>query len=737
MTTELVPSSQRPVPLEHRKDLRAQRIDYRGVGSWVVKDPVGLRYNRLEPEQYAALQLLDGERNLEEIRDELQIQFPTAQFRLTDVQRLVTELHTKGLLHGRRWGQGEELVKQARAEKRKKFFSQFRNLLYVRLPGWDPEPVLNWLYPLVRWMFHPATLTIAVVLLAASWTLLAVQFERFSAMLPQFEQFFGWPNLIYLWATLGIAKIIHEFAHGLSCKHYGGECHEMGVMLLVFSPCMYCDVSDSWMLKNKWQRITIGGAGMVVEMFISAVAIFVWWNTRPGLLNHLCLNLFFVTTATTVIFNANPLMRFDGYFMLSDWLEIPNLRPKSEKMLREKFAWYCLGIEMPPDRSMPETGRGWFVLYAIAAAVYRWVVLFGILLFLYTVLKPYDLQSIGVTLALISVGGIVFNLGNNVYRVISAPRSEPMSVRKITVTLTILLAVVTGVLAVPLPLHVESAFLIEPHDVRHIFITTPGRLTDLNVEPGQRVAGQQVVARLTNEEQEDAYRSLLVQQSVQQIEVDLYHAVEDAAQEQLALEKLQGIREQLADYRRQLEQLTIEAPVEGTVIAPPRLPEPTLDTSQDQLKTWHGTPLDPENFGCFLQQRTHLLSIAPSDRLEAILVVDQADRNDLLVGQTVELKFDHLADRTYTGEIEEISDRHLEFAPEPLSNKMGGELPTVTDSQGRERLTSIAYQATVTLPSDTDLLKPGMRGKARFVVDRRSGGQWIWRYLRRTFHFRL
>ncbi len=737
MTTALVPSSQRPVPLEHRKDLRAERIDYRGVGSWVVKDPVGLRYNRLEPEQYAVLQLLDGQRSLEEIRDALQAEFPTDQFRLTDVQRLVTELHSKGLLNGRRWGQGEELLKKHRAEKSKKRKSQFRNLLYIRLPGWDPEAVLDRLYPLVRWMFHPATLVISGLFLVSSWILVAVQFDQFRAMLPQFEQFFGWPNLIYLWATLGIAKIIHEFGHGLTCKHYGGECHEMGVMLLVFSPCMYCDVSDSWMLKNKWQRMAIGSAGMAIEMVISAIAIFAWWNTRPGLLNHLCLNLFFVTMATTVIFNANPLMRFDGYFILSDWLEIPNLRPKADKMLREKFAWYCLGIETPPDSHMPETGRVWFVLFAIAAAVYRWIILFGILLFLYTVLKPYGLQSLGVTLAVVSIGGVIFNLLNNVYQLISAPRSEPMSVRKVTATLLILLALVGGALAVPLPLHVESAFLIEPQDVRHIYTSTPGMLKSLDVEPGQRVEQHQVVAGLRNEDKEDAYQELLVKQSVQETEIKLYRALDDAASEQLAVEKLQSIQEQIRDFEQQLAQLTIAAPIAGTVVAPPRIAEPTLDVADTGLKRWHGTPLDPENFGCFLEHRTHLLSIAPTERLEAILVVDQANRNDVAVGQEVELKFGHLADRTYTGTIEDISDRHLEFAPPALSNKMGGELSTVTDSEGRERLTSIAYQATVMLPSDTHLLRPGMRGRARFVVDRRSAAQWIWRYLRRTFHFRL
>ena len=147
--------------------------------------------------------------------------------------------------------------------------------------------------------------------------------------------------------------------------------------------------------------------------------------------------------------------------------------------------------------------------------------------------------------------------------------------------------------------------------------------------------------------------------------------------------------------------------------------------------------MDPKNAGCFLEERTHLLSIAPSDRLQAIVLVDQGDRNDMYVDQDVELKFQHLPDRTYKGKIADISKRYLEYAPGQLSNKLGGELATVTDSQGRERLQSIVYQATVLLESDAKLLKPGMRGQTRFSVDWRSAGDWLWRYIRRTFHFRL
>jgi len=735
--SSMVASSQRPIPLQMRNDLRIERIEYRGLGSYVIKDPVGLKYHRLQYEQFRVLELLDGMRSLENIRDDLAREFPMLTFGLIDVQNLIADLHEKGLLQSNRPGQGESLVKIKRKRRKDKIKGAFKSLLYVRLPGWDPERTLQWLYPRTRWLFHPWVVWICISLVCSSLLLITVQFNAFRSQLPEFQQFFGWPNLIYLWMTLGIAKIIHEFGHGLSCKHYGGECHEMGVMLLVFSPCLYCDVTDSWMLKNKWKRFTIGGAGMYIETIISAIAVFVWWQTGPGMLHHLCLNLFFVTTITTVIFNANPLMRFDGYYMLSDFLEIPNLRPKADKYLRDSFAWYCLGIESRPDPFMPETGRVWFLLFAVAAAVYRWVILFGITIFLYTVLKPYGLQSIGIAMAVVSIGGILFSMLMNCYRIISAPRIDPLSVPKISITVTILIFLTVGALLIPLPLHVESAFLLEPHNVSHVATVTSGRLAQFDVKPGQRVSEGDLLAHLENENKEDQLRALELEEWKLRIHCRTLSSMNDLTAEELALKRLDAVREQLQDFRGQMEALTVVAPISGTVVAPARIPEPKLDLSAHRLNTWNGTPLDAKNIGSFLEEGTQLLSIAPDDTLDATLLIDQGDRNDLQEKQEVEIKFEHLPHQTFVGTIREISDQNLEFAPTALSNKAGGELPTVTDAQGRERLADGVYQATVHISKNAHLLLPGMRGRARFVVDRRSAGEWIWRYLRRTFHFRL
>ncbi len=715
-----------------------EQVRYKDVPYPVVKDPCGLKYYRLQPEQYAALQLLDGQRSLDEVRDELQQEFPTVPFTLRSVQQLIQDLHQKSLLLSERPGRGVALVHQRTERKWKEFWNVVRNPLYIRLPGWDPERFLQFAYPVVRWTFHPLAVMCILTLVLASWVFLVMRFGEVRDKLPEFQQFFGWPNLIYLWGTLAFAKIMHEFGHAFSCKHFGGECHGIGVMLLVFSPTLYCDVTDSWMLKNKWQRIFIGAAGMYVEVVLASAAIFLWWYAKPGLVQHLCLNLFFVSTVTTVMFNANPLMRYDGYYMLADFLEIPNLRQKASTMLQHTFAWYCLGIEMPEDPFMPKAGKGWFITYAIASSLYRWFVLMGITIFLYTVLKPYRLQSIGIMLATVSMSAVFISLGMSVVKIIRMPRTEPMSRVKIAVTLTVLGMFVSAGVLIPFPWFTKAAFVIEPQGVHHVYTQIPGTLDDIRVQPGSVVEKGDVLAVLSSPELDDRLRRLTDQLRAAEIMPEIFHKVGDAANQVQALKEVIRLKRERDEAQQQAEHLVIRSPAAGVIVEPPGVAEPTLQSLEERLPTWHGTPLELRNKGAVLEERTHLCSIAPVESFRAVLLIDQSDREDVIVGRDVRLKLDEMPSVKLTGQVAQISDRHREFAPRALSNKYGGSLPTVADSQGRERLAgTIVYQAIVEVDQDPQLLKSGMRGQARFIIAERSAAQWIWRLLRHTFHFRL
>jgi putative peptide zinc metalloprotease protein len=353
------------------------------------------------------------------------------------------------------------------------------------------------------------------------------------------------------------------------------------------------------------------------------------------------------------------------------------------------------------------------------------------------VLKPYDLQSVGVTLAWASLAGIVISLVVDVTRIITAPRSKPLSRGRIAATLLVVAAVLAAALTIPLPLHFEAPFLIEPHEVAHVYTTVRGRLEEIRVRPGERVARGDVLLRLVDPEKQRQYRDLQAQLAVQKVEVSKYRAQNESAKLAVARKQVQSLEAQVADYEQQLKELTVTAPRDGTVVTVPRVVEPKVAPTGLELHPWHGTPLDEQNLGCLLEARTEVLSIAPDSRFQAVLLVDQSDRADVVAGGRVQIKFDHLPAEVYEGTIGEISEHYAAFAPGSLSNKSGGELSTVTDPQGRERLTSVAYEATVLLDEESTLLRAGLRGRSRFSVGHRSAWQWAWRWLRLTFHFRL
>lgn len=737
VTADQRTSTQRPVPLVARSDLHVVRMRDRGAGSWVVKDPIALNYHRLQPEQYRVLELLDGRRSLDEIRQVLTVEFPTVTVDAAEVQRLIVELHTRGLLTSLRPGRGTSLLEADHKRRRQKLVSTLSNILYLKLPGFDPSGLLRWMAPLLGWLFTPLAAVLAGGFVAWSMLLVLVEWGDFSRRLPEFQQFFGWPNLLWLWLMIGATKLVHEFGHALCCRKLGAECHEIGVMLLMLSPTMYTDATDSWMLRSKWKRIAVASAGMYFESILAAFAVLVWWNTGRGVLNALALNVVAVSSVTTVVFNANPLLRYDGYYILSDWLEIPNMRQRSDRVLHDFFARTCLGLDPPPDPFLPEDRRRWLFVYGVAAAVYRVTVLFGVAFFLYRVLKPWGLEAMAVAMTAFSVGGILFRAGKRFVQTIRGAGPGEVNPTRVAFSLAAVIGLLTAALVVPLPLHVESTFQVHAHDQRDVYVVTPGELVEIAVRPGDRVQAGDVLVRLTNPEKDDARRKLDVRKKMDEMNVDVAYALDDDNREQVAREKLAGTLEELKDYEGQLEVLTLRAPCDGVVVAAPPKPEPRLDHEATTLNAWHGTPLDRHNLGCWLERQTHVLSVAPDRKIDAVLFVDQADRADVRLQQPVELKFDHLPETTFAATVSDIALRERSSAPAELTQKQGGDLTTVTDRRGREQLTSVAYQVTVVLDDDDGLLQPGMQGRARFFVAQRSAFDWLWRKVRQTIHFRL
>ncbi len=745
LSESIVSSSSRKLKIRVRPDLKARRQRYQGRVYWVVKDPVGLQYFRFEEEEFAILQMLDGESSLEEIAERFEKDFPPQTLRVEELQNFIGMLHRSGLVLSDSAGQGVQLKKRRDERKRQELIQNFSNILSFRMRGIDPERILNAIYPWVRWFFSvPATICACTLALCAL-SLVIVQFDVFQSKLPSFQSFFAAQNWLIIAGVLACTKIIHEFGHGLSCKHFGGECHEMGIMLLVLTPCLYCNVSDSWMLPNRWHRAAIGAAGMYVEVVIASIATFIWWFSEPGFLNYLCLNIMFVSSVSTIVFNANPLLRYDGYYILSDILEIPNLRQKASAILTRKLRWWCLGLEEPEDPFLPHRHQGWFAFYTVASFFYRWFVLLSILYFLNKVFEPYGLKIVGQAIAVASLYGMIVMPLWKVFKFFRVPgRVSKVKKARMFASLALLAAVIGGILFIPFPSSVTCEFELQPRGSESVYIDVAGTLEEVLVEPGQHVDQGQLLARLSNIDLELEIERLLGQREANQAQLDSlyqmqFHDQNAGLQIEVVRKRLASLDEQLVQKQRDLDRLNLTAPRAGIVIPPPYRPE-SRTNPEVELASWSGWPTDKKNLGATFSpdgSENLFCQIGDPNEWDAVLVINQRDLDLVREGQEVRLMFNESAYHVFVSSLESVADDEMKHISPRLASTSGGPVPAQHDPGGEVLPLDTSYQAEVKLDNSLGMFCNGLTGTARIKTAPRTLASRLVRYITRTFNFDL
>jgi putative peptide zinc metalloprotease protein len=742
LAESLISSTSRPLTLRMRPDLEARRHRYHGRTFWVVKEPVGLNYFRFHDEEFAILCMLDGRSSLDEIKEEFETQFTPQKITFHDLLQFVGMLHRSGLVISEATGQGKQLVKRRDEKKFRELMGKLSNVFALRFRGVDPERFLNWLYRYTGWFFRWYTVIFVLLLATAAATLVAVNFEEFHRKLPAFHAFFGVKNWFYLGITMAVVKVLHEFGHGLSCKHFGGECHELGAMMLVFTPALYCNVSDSWMLPNKYHRAAIGAAGMYVELFLASCATFVWWYSQPGLLNSICLSVMFICSVSTIVFNGNPLLRFDGYYILMDLLEIPNLRQKATEITRRFFVWLCLGIEQPENPFLPHSNQWLFGVYTVAAVIYRWVVVFSIVFFLNRVFEPYGLKIIGQIMALSGFVGLVaqpvWELGKFFW---TPGRMNKMKRERVAATAGVIAAAVLFVCIVPLPFSVKCTFEIQPRKGHQVYPISSAIIYQAYYRPGDHVKAGDKLMQLKNEDLllqvtdlEGKYRE--AEEAVHVLEDQRYNDPGAVDQLDVAREVRDSAKKQWEEKKKEFEKLTIVAPATGTIIPPPSRID-KMSQSHGKLPTWEGTPFDERNRGALLSPTDLICQIGDPHQMDAVLIVDQAYIDLVQIGHPVRVLLEAYTRKAYYTDVEEIAATEVKAVPRGMSTQASGRLETRADAAGQMRPLNTSYQARAPLKNMPSELQAGMQGQARIY----TGWQTIFnrtsRYINKTFHFDL
>ncbi|MFO0909643.1 MAG: HlyD family efflux transporter periplasmic adaptor subunit [Isosphaeraceae bacterium] len=703
-----------------RPDLIVQPQFYEGMTHYVVKDPIGLKYFRFKIEEYFLLEQFNGKNTLQDVKRAFERKYRPQTISIEDLTRFVAQLHEAGIAQIDSADQAKVLIRRRRKNQWRKVGQFFANILYIKIPIIDPEKLLTGMYPYFRWIYTPYFVIFSVSMMLAALTLVVSQWTTFTAKLPTFQSFFNWHTIFAFWCSLAIVKIIHEFGHGLTAKHFGGEVHEMGMLFLVLTPALYCDVTDSWLLPSKWKRIWISAAGIWVECFLASLATFVWWNTEEGLLKSLMMATMFICSVNTIMFNANPLLRYDGYYVMADWLEIPNLRIKSTQFFTYLFQEKVLGLEVPVQSYMPRSRRSLFVIYAIASYLYRWVVTFSILYFLSQFLKPYKLQSISYAMAL---GSLVPLVGMPIYQMFKFVRT-PGRMRKVKKLraasfAAVAVAIVASILLIPTPLRVQGTLVLTAAKPDEVFPEVPGVLSTLKVRDGDWVKKGDIIATLSNPEK---LRDRTSHQ--EQYNINFAKGLWFGASSSLESRAMQRQHEQMAEdlekvlskIEDQIRKLTLVAGRDGQVMGVPH----------------------PETVGQYVKPGKPFCEVADPHKLEAHLILDQGDIDLIKVDRTAWMKIYGDSEVTWKSKVGEIAKRNREEIPPELTHLAGGEIATKQDPKsGQPKPITAVYEVIIPVDNPDLVLHPGQRGFAKIDGGTHTFGWWLWRLITKTFNFMI
>ncbi len=735
-----------PVRMKIRPDLTFDSQVYQGVEYLVVKEPLGQKYYQFPPQVHYLLTLLDGEITIDQLQDAYHEKYAPKRITRQELQQLLTRFHQDGLVVSNMPGQGIELLKRGDKNNRMERFQMLSNILAVRYRGFDPERILNWLNKWTWWIFTKPMVYLVCVLASIALMSVIINWGAFQAKLPGFDAFFD-PKQWYLFVlVLAVTKMFHEFGHGLSCKRLGGECHEIGFMLLVLTPCLYCNVSDSWRLKNKWHRAAIGAAGMYVEIILATIATFVWWFVQPGLVQDICLRVMLVSSISTVLFNGNPLLRFDGYYILSDILEIPNMGQKSTKALTTLLGRHWLGLEIPDDALMPTNRPAAFASYTVAAFCYRWVIMFSILLFLMRWLEPYGLESLGIGIAMFSLIGIVVMPCYKLYRYMSVPgRMHQVKKKRFFGVLSIIAAVIAGLLLFPFPHLMRCDVVVVPETMAAVYVEEPGVMDECYVDPGDRVEEGQEIARLRNYELEE-----MLLEAEGRVEVKQAQLV--AAREQMLrglgssqVGALQAEVDEaislLSDLRLRAMKLTIRSPIAGTIMETPyRHPAQAVD--EDLLVDQQPFLIQKfDNVSAGAGQR--FCEVADLDRWKGIVLLSEQQVKFIEAGQDARIRLHSRPNETLLAKVGDVGvtdlsinrdDYELLAAQQQDPRVRENRIPDlVSELVPQYDLNRLHYYAEIPLTDTDRSLKIGLSGKVRVRCPNRSFGSRILWWINQNF----
>ncbi|MFM9996945.1 MAG: PqqD family peptide modification chaperone [Phycisphaerales bacterium] len=588
-----------------RPHCQITRQHYRGRRWHVVHDPTSNQFYRLSPIAHEMVSLLDGRRTVEDAwNSTLQLHGDSAPTQ-HEVIELLSQMYNTNLLAVDTTPETEQLLRRGRERVQRRVKQQAIGIMYFKVRVFNPDRYLAWLEPILRPLLNRwGLIAWAVLIAAAAWTVL----PRWDELGRAFQDSIAPSNWLWIGVVFVVIKAIHETGHGVLCKRFGGQVPEFGLMLLVLFPAPYVDASACWAFPSKWRRMAVGAGGMIFELFVAGIAAFIWAGTGGAdgggqLINQLAFNAMFTASVATVLFNANPLMRFDGYYILSDLLEVPNLMQRSMRMLTHLSQVLIYRVKESRSPTTEPAEALILVVYGLGALAYRVFLFFVITLYIMG-----QLFAIGLVLAVWTAAAwFILPLGKFVHWLATSERLGEHRPRAIATTLGLLVAGVVLLGVIPVPDRRRADGVVQSTARAGVFFVSDGFVTIAHKTVGERVDQDEPIVTCENPR---------LRAGLAEIEAKLDEAVH--LERQLSATSIAGAqvaRERIETLKRLRE--TVASRVAGLVVRAPHAGVLVAGTDG----------VDPQSIvGAFVQRGRVLCEVIDPDavRIAATLTTAQA-----------------------------------------------------------------------------------------------------------------